>query len=240
MVKTLSKATARKPRDLLSNRLEKVSKDIFKKHYPLITELIGDSPGIYALYDGNDLYYVGKSTELRKRVRQHLRDRHLASWTHFSLYLVRREEHIHEMESLLVRIANPKGNRVVPRGNSTGALVKTLKRLIRQRQKNELAALFGAKPSKTKSRARKKHGIHPESLVGLVSKRATLFRQYKGRDYTAKLSPKGTIAFKGKTYKSPTGAAKAVIGADRAVSGWVFWYIKDTDGNWVRLEDYRE
>ena len=42
-----SKVTARKPRDLLSNRLEKVSKDIFKKHYPLITELIGDSPGIY-------------------------------------------------------------------------------------------------------------------------------------------------------------------------------------------------
>ena len=72
-MKAPGKAIARKPRDLLSNRLEKVSKDIFKKHYPLITELIGDSPGIYALYDGNDLYYVGKSTELRKRVRQHLR-----------------------------------------------------------------------------------------------------------------------------------------------------------------------
>jgi hypothetical protein len=216
-----------------------VSKDIFKKHYPLITELIGDSPGIYALYDGNDLYYVGKSTELRKRVRQHLRDRHLASWTHFSLYLVRREEHIHEMESLLVRIANPKGNRVVPRGNSTGALVKTLKRLIRQRQMDELDALFGSRRKQAKPRT-KKHGNHPESLVGLVSKRATLYRQYKGRDYTAWLRPKGVITFKGKTYTSPTGAAKAVIGANRAVSGWVFWYIKDADGNWVRLEDYRE
>lgn len=235
----LNEATARKPRDLLSNRLEKVSKDIFKKHYPLITELIGDSPGIYALYDGNDLYYVGKSTELRKRVRQHLRDRHLASWTHFSLYLVRREEHIHEMESLLVRIANPKGNRVVPRGNSTGALVKTLKRLIRQRQMDELDALFGSRKRQAKPRI-KKHGNHPASLVGLVSKRALLFRQYKGRDYTAKLNSKGKITFNGKTYSTPTGAAKAVIGANRAVSGWVFWYIKDADGNWIRLEDYRE
>jgi hypothetical protein len=33
------------------------------------------SPGIYALYDGDELYYVGKSGELRKRVRHHLRDR---------------------------------------------------------------------------------------------------------------------------------------------------------------------
>src|SRR5450759_4952616 len=134
-MKSSSKGKVRKPRDLLSNRLEKISKDVFKQYFPLITQLVSDSPGIYALYDGEDLYYVGKSTELRKRVRQHLRDRHLASWTHFSLYLVRREEHIHEIESLLVRIANPKGNRVVPRGKSTGVLVKQLKRLIQQKQK---------------------------------------------------------------------------------------------------------
>ena len=238
-MKAPSRATTRKPRDLLSNRLEKVSKDIFKKHYPLITELVGDSPGIYALYDGDELYYVGKSSELRKRVKQHLRDRHLASWTHFSLYLVRREEHIHEIESLLVRIANPKGNRVIPRGKSRGALIKSLERLLLRRHMDERNALLGLEPTRT-SLHKKRHGNHPDSLVGLVSKQATLFRQYKGRDYTAKLSPKGTIAFKGKTYKSATGAAKAVIGANRAVSGWVFWYIKDLDGNWVRLENYRE
>lgn len=74
----------RTARSLVTNRLENVSKDVFKTYYPLITELVGDSPGIYALYDGDELYYVGKSIELRKRVRHHLRDRHLASWTHFS------------------------------------------------------------------------------------------------------------------------------------------------------------
>jgi hypothetical protein len=101
------KSKQRQARPLVVNRLENVSKDVFKQYYPLITELVGDSPRIYALYDDNDLYYVGKSTELRKRVKQHLKDRHLASWTHFSLYLARREDHIHEIESLLVRIANP-------------------------------------------------------------------------------------------------------------------------------------
>lgn len=234
------KRKQRSARDLLSNRLEKVSKDVFKTYYPLITQVVNDSPGIYALYDGDELYYVGKSTELRKRVRQHLRDKHLASWTHFSLYLVRREEHIHEIESLLIRIANPKGNRVVPRGKSTGALVKTLRQLIRQRQMDELNAFFGPKKKRVNSRVRRKHGNHPETLVGLVSKQAALFRQYKGRDYSARLSPNGTITFNGKKYTSPTGAAKAVIGANRAVSGWVFWYIKGADGSWVRLEDYRE
>lgn len=62
-------------RSLVIHRLENVSKLVFKKHYNLITELIGSSPGVYALYDDRDLYYVGKSTDLRKRVRHHLRVR---------------------------------------------------------------------------------------------------------------------------------------------------------------------
>jgi hypothetical protein len=237
-VKAKSSINSRKARDLLSNRLEKVSKDIFKSYYTLITELVGDSPGIYALYDNDELYYVGKSTELRKRVRQHLRDRHLASWTHFSLYLVRREEHIHEMESLLVRIANPKGNRVVPSGKSRGALVNALKRLLLQKQREEMAALLGSKRRRADSagaRASKRH----KSLKGLVSKPEVLFHQYKGRDCKAKLSPNGSILYKGKIYKSPTGAAKAAIGKQRAVNGWWWWYIEDAAGEWVRLIDYR-
>lgn len=234
-----SKKLTRKPRDLLRDRLEMVSKELFKKFYPLITELVSDSPGIYALYDGEDLYYVGKSIDLRKRVRQHLRDRHLASWTHFSLYLVRREEHIHEIESLLVRIANPKGNRVVPRGKSRGTLLKALDALIRKKHRDERAALLGLKPARGVASA-KKHGNHPSTLEGLVSKPATLFREYKGKEYTARLSPAGTITYRGKRYFSPSEAAQAIIGPNRAVSGWVFWYIKDVDGNVVRLEDYRE
>ena len=136
------------PRSLVINRLELVSKDAFRKYFSAITELIGSSPGIYALYDGENLYYVGKSSELRKRVKQHLRDRHLASWTHFSLYLVRKAEHISEIESLLVRIASPKGNRVIPKGKSRGPLLIKLKALVKQRQKEEFVGLLYLFPSK--------------------------------------------------------------------------------------------
>lgn len=236
----VKKKVTKKPitRSLVINRLENVSKDVFIKHYPLITELVGDSPGIYALYDDGVLYYVGKSIELRKRVRQHLRDRHLASWTHFSLYLTRREEHIHEIESLLVRIANPKGNRVIPHGKSSGPLVKLLKSKIQKSQKDELANLFAPKVSTRKTKL-SNGKVHPDTLVGLVDKRVAIYRTYKGKEYKATLNPKGVITLGGKQYTSPSGAARSVLQTPRAVNGWKFWYIQDLKGDWVQLADFK-
>lgn len=223
-------------KSLVINRLEMVSKDVFKQYFSQITDLIGSSPGVYALYDDEVLYYVGKSNELRKRVKQHLKDRHYAGWTHFSLYLVRDEEHIGEMESLLVRIANPKGNRVVPRGRSVGPLVKLLKESIKQRQKEELNSLFANRERKTATRAAKSH---PEHLAGLVQRKTKLFRTYKGKAINASLSPEGVILYKGKKFTSPSGAARAVVGQHRAINGWHFWYIQDAAGDWVKLSELR-
>jgi len=234
----LSRRKKKVPRSLVINRLEKVSKDLFRRYYELITELVSTSPGVYALYDSDELYYVGKSRDLRKRVKQHLRDRHLKSWTHFSFYLIRRVEHIHEIESLLVRISSPKGNRVVPKGKHRGPLLGQLKRLIRQRQKQELKELFDestAKPEVSRHRSSNSR----RTLEGLVSHRKTLYRNYKGRKYTAALRPNGTILMGKKKYSSPTAAAKAVV--DRSqVNGWNFWYIEDVNGDKIRLSKYRE
>ena len=38
---------------LVSKRLERVSKDLFKQYYKEITEIVGSSPGVYALYDAD-------------------------------------------------------------------------------------------------------------------------------------------------------------------------------------------
>lgn len=224
-------------RSLVANRLEKVSKDLFRRYYKLITELVSTSPGVYALYDGDALYYVGKSTDLKKRVKQHLRDRHLKSWTHFSFYLVRRVQHIHEIESLLVRIASPKGNRVTPAGKHRGPLLGELKRLIRQEQKQELEDLFGGSKQKRVGKGHKPRG--KASLEGLVSRRKALYRNYKGKEYTATLLPNGTILMGKKKYFSPTAAAKDVV--DRStVNGWNFWYTEDVNGDKIRLSKYKE
>jgi hypothetical protein len=224
------------PRPLVLNRIEKVSKEVFRQYFKEITELVGNSPGIYALYDGNELYYVGKSNELRRRVKQHLRDRHLASWTHFNLYLVRKVEHIHEIESLLVRIANPKGNRVVPKGKSSGPLLKELQAMVRRKQKEEFTELFGGGRTITKG-VRRQTPKGKRTLIGLVSKRTALYRSYKGRDYRAALNPNGTIVFRGRKYSTAGAAAKSIV--KRPVNGWGFWYIEDLNGDWIKLYKYK-
>jgi hypothetical protein len=243
-MKQESRPVAKSPKtpSLVVERLEMVSKTLFKQYFDLITDLVGSCHGIYALYDGTDLYYVGKSTDLRKRVRAHLRDRHLANWTHFSLYLVRSANHLDDMESLLVRIANPKGNRVAPRGNGNAMLRRELSTRIKQRQKQELAELLGGKFSPQRHGGRRKNpGIkaaeRKRSIAGIVSKRTLLFRSFKGKDFKAYLYPTGTITLGGTKYSSPSAAAKAAA-KRTAINGWQFWYIKDENGNWVRLSDF--
>jgi hypothetical protein len=151
---------------------------------------------------------------------------------------VRHADHIHEIESLLVRIANPKGNRLIPKGRSTGLLAKDLKRLIVTQQKQALQGLFAPKRAVQKVDRRHATG-RPASLIGLVAKTTKLYRTYKGQDYKASLNPAGVITFKGEKYTSPSGAAKALVGP-RAVNGWHFWYIENTAGDWVTLADFKK
>jgi Restriction Enzyme Adenine Methylase Associated/GIY-YIG catalytic domain len=218
---------------LVTRKLEMVSKEAFRHHFDLITELIGDSPGVYALYDDNNLYYVGKSIDLRNRVKQHLRDQLFANWTHFSLYLARNEEQIHEIESLIVRIANPKGNRVVPRGKSSGPLRETFKALVKQKHKAEFELLFGSKHQA----AAKNEGMGSRrSLNGLVKQPTSLSKTYKGKDYKATLRADGTIMLKGKRYRTPTAAAKSITRT--AVNGLDFWFIADLNGDLVKLKQF--
>ena len=97
--------------------------------------------------------------------------------------------------------------------------------------------MFGEK-SKGKKLDKKTTG-HPATLAGLVKYPRSLYRTYKGREIKAILTPRGIIKLGKKRFTSPTAAAKAVIDRKGAVNGWKFWYIKDKDGEWVRLSEYR-
>ena len=224
------------PRTLVVKKLERVSRQIFRNYHKQITELIGNSHGIYALYDENELYYVGKSTDLKNRVKQHLKDRHYASWSHFSLYLVRKADHIGEIESLIIRVANPKGNTKKYKTDKGSSLMKLLQASVKQRQKDEFNTMFG----RAAIRNKRLDGSDKQTfaLDGLVRKKTALYRTYKGKEYRALLTPKGKIKFNGKVYATPTAAAMAII--DRgAVNGWYFWYYKNAEGEWARLSDLR-
>jgi hypothetical protein len=58
---------------------------------------------------------------------------------------------------------------------------------------------------------------------------------FKISEYKAILTPTGTIVLKGKKFKSPSGAAMSIV--KRRANGWRFWYIRNKQGEWVRLKD---
>ncbi len=70
--------------------------------------------GIYVLYRKGRVYYIGLSTSsMRSRLRSHAtRDRHAGKWDTFSFYQVRRGKYIKDIESLLLRVFRPSGNKV--------------------------------------------------------------------------------------------------------------------------------
>ena len=214
---------------LFSRKLEKVSREIFEEFPKALSALIGKSHGIYALYDENELYYVGKASNLKNRIRQHLKDRHLAQWTHFSLYLTSRTTYIDDIESVLISVSDPKGNRNRPRGRADARLKKELKTFVKKMQTDQVNRIFGSK------NRRKNESFGRSILKGY---RKTLYKEYKGKDYQAKLLPSGKIKYKNKLYDSPTGAAKAATGR-KTINGWKFWYFRNDDGDWKQIHFLR-
>lgn len=219
---------------LFKESLEGISRNLFRDHSDIITELIGDSSGIYALYDENELYYVGRASDLKRRVNQHLKDRHDAQWTHFSLFLIKRADYIGDIEALLIRIAEPVGNRAKPKRKDSKILVRKLRSLLEQKHKTELRELiFGRKLNKSV-----KGNTNKGTLNNLVSRTTPIYKTYKGKEYKAILTPAGNIKYKGKSYSTPTAAARTIVDR-KTVNGWLFWRIRNSAGEWVRLADYK-
>ncbi len=61
---------------LIVEHVEGISRTAIKRYPEIITEFARGRSGVYALYKGNDLYYVGLAKNLRSRLHGHLRDRH--------------------------------------------------------------------------------------------------------------------------------------------------------------------
>ena len=248
-----SKTARRIRQHLVLGYLEGISSAVFQRYSEEITALVGKRQGVYALYKGERLYYVGLATNLRRRVKQHLRDRHAGKWSRFSVYLIRKADYIKELESLILRIADPAGNSVRGRLVHADNLLPTLQNKMREASAREIEKLLGvggrkrtvrrpaASKAKKKSRSRTSRkapaSFENPSLAPYVTKRFMLRADYKGRRYEAWVHSNGTIQHEGKKYYSPSGAARAVVG--RASNGWRFWKYRNAPGEWVELRELR-
>lgn len=223
---------------LVREYLERVGGDVLESDHfrSIVAGMIKGHAGVYALYKNERLYYVGLATNLMGRVKHHLKDRHAGKWNRFSVYLTTAGDHIKPIESLLLRIIDPQGNRVKGRLPGAHDLKRDLNRKVSAHQADERARLLGGTFAKDRRRKKAASGNGTLVLAGSVERRLILRADYKGQRYSAALRKDGHISYQGKLYESPTAAAKAVVA--RPVNGWSFWKYKAADG-WVQLGELR-
>jgi len=233
------KKSKRKSRPIVAGFLEKVSAKIFDKYQKEITDMIKGHHGLYALYRKNKLYYLGLATNLKNRISHHLKGRHQGKWTHFSLYIIRKADHIKELESLILRIAYPEGNKMRGKLRNSKNILPLLKKQVKEKIKAEFEDIF--KSHKTPIRRTNTKSAKEKPLKGLLRDYQRIYANYKGKRFRAKVLPNGTIKMipDGQLFDSPSGAAKAII-ARGAVNGWSFWKYKHKNGNLVYLKNLRE
>ena len=223
---------------LVLGHLERVSRRLLEEHFDVVRRFIGRSSGIYVLYRKERLYYVGLASGLSGRLKAHIRDHHKASWDRFSIYLTIRDQHVKELESLLLRITRPNGNRVSGRVAGSKDLRQRLQQAIKQQQRQEILGLF-ARTSKTekatKPRAR---DADQQKLTRLFPEGARIRGTQRQASWRATVRRDGCIRFNGEIYGSLSAAAKVAVKRS-AVNGWWFWQVERSKGHWIRLQEAR-
>lgn len=225
---------------LVCQHIENLSSAALEDYAEIVREIVDRRHGVYALYSKGKLYYVGLATNLRGRLKQHLRDRHRGLWDRFSVYLTIDDRHLRELESLVMRIAQPKGNKQRGRLGKSENLIRRLKQMLKKRHEREIMALtVGApRPARTpRARPRRPAATGEPALAGLLSRAITLRATHKGKLYAARARTNGTIRVKGTVVASPSQAAHVVTGT--SVNGWIFWRYERSPGDWVRLNELR-
>ena len=232
----------RKARKLVIQHLENISRKALEDYQRNIQDYIKGKQGVYALYRGDRLKYVGLATDLRNRLKTHLKDRHALNWDKFSVYLTAGDEHLRELEALVLRIAAPKENRNKTKLNASENLRKRFKRDVALWQKKERNELLGseefeeeASESSGESRAPRRNWSEESARVG---KGFRLRADYKDTHYIAKVRANGKISLDGKLYANPSCAAEAIT--HHPTSGWRFWKFRNEKGQWVWIDELRK
>jgi len=228
----------KKKQDLLIKHLEDVSWRVLEDYQSLIKKMIRGRSGVYALYRRGKLYYVGLASNLMGRLKTHLRDKHNGRWDRFSVYLTGRDEHMKELESLLLRIVNPAGNKQTGKFSGAENLRPLLNRLMKDTDADRRALLLGGHVARQRVRSKTSRKKGTRVLSGVVARRFVLKGRRRGVEYRASLRKDGRISYGGKLYDSPSAAGRAALG--RSCNGWQFWHYRNVKGDWVRLKNFRK
>jgi len=214
---------SKKPK-LVTQYLENISSEGFEKHADIIRKFVRGRIGIYALYRRGKIYYAGLASDLRGRLHWHLRDRHAHKWDTFSVYLTIGDQHLRELESLILRVVQPPGNSQLGKFSGAQNLNRSCGREIARKQRVERNRILG------------RESVSEEIEQGLGKSRR-IRGKFKNSFVKARLRADKRVRFKGKLYGSPSAAASAL--KKRAVNGWLFWQYERGPGDWVPIDELR-
>jgi hypothetical protein len=208
---------------LVLEYLEDLSGEILEQA-SVVENFIANRPGIYALYRHGSLYYVGLATNLRTRLKQHQKDRHQSKWDRFSVYITSSDQHLKDLESLLLRVTKkPHGNQQSGKFQAAMNRASALKQLFKSHQNKKLNEVFNIQ-DKTKSGA---------SIVPSRSGPFALRGYHKGETIKALLKKNAVVKVGTLEFTSLSAAASHVTG--HPTNGRWFWHIK-VDDEWVRMK----
>jgi hypothetical protein len=226
---------AKKKSQLVCQYVENLSRTMLEQYQGLIRKHVRGRSGVYALYRKGKLYYVGLASSLLGRLNSHLRDHHAGTWDHFSVYLTIGTQYMKEIESVLIRIACPPGNKKKGKFSRCDNLLRTLKAEYRRRRKEEEKLLFDGYSRRRRVAAEVGESYPLAAFMPAVKK---LKARVKGKVLRAWVRRDGQIRFGGRLYSSPSSAAAAASGL-RTRNGWSFWTYERAPGDWVPLRALR-
>jgi len=237
MARALHKPRRLRREALVFQHLERVSRDLLVRHPDVVRQLIGRNAGVYALYRKNRLYYVGLAKTLRNRLTAHGKNRHGTRWDHFSIYLTIKDQHLREIEALLLRITRPPGAKQTGKLAQSRDMKRLIMRAIRTKQAKEISTLFGRYiPAPEDRNDVKARG--DQELSQFLPAGARLRGHHRGKTFRATARRDGRVRYNGEIYPSLSFAAKAAV--HRSVNGWWFWKVERGKNNWVRLTKIRK
>jgi len=196
---------------IIKYQLPKVSIDVLLKHENDLINFIKDKGGIYLLYKNDDIYYVGRAVNLKRRIKQHIKDHHKNRWDAFALCITNSISAVPAVERILISLLKPVGNNLLYEGEIRRA-ERELKKAIMLSHKENTDFLF----RKEKSKKKKKHKI---KKIKFTKKNRLIKKEYNGKKYRVLALANGMFKFKNKRYSSLTLVAKKITGTKHAISG---------------------
>lgn len=229
----------KKRAQLVCQHLENISREALERDPEIIYQYVRGRQGVYVLYRRGKLYYVGLATNLRNRLKHHLKDRHGHSWDRFSVYLTIGDHHLRELEALILRTVKPSGNKQKGKFARSEDLHCRFRRDIKRRVLAQVDGLFSeAYPARPSREPIDEPDGRKPSLAAYITAPMKLRAFYKGKKLAARMRRGGSIRFAGKIYTSPSVAGAAAV-KRRTCNGWTFWEYERAPGDWVKLDTLR-